>query len=130
MGHDTIIMSMLILAIFGIAYYYFTSRNKERLALIEAGANPELFKKESNASYIILVIGLLAIGIALGAGLGYIIEQSLASTPERIKELRELNPYYEEDFEGVYVICVFLFSGISLVTSFLLIRNMKSKEDR
>ena len=37
----------LFIVIFGVFYLYFSSRNKERLALIEKGADAEIFFSKS-----------------------------------------------------------------------------------
>ena len=58
---------LVSLAIF---YYYFTTRNKEKMALIESGANPDAFKSPERF-YILFVVGLVAVGISLGVVLGY-----------------------------------------------------------
>jgi len=53
-------------AAFGIVYVVITARNKERMALIEKGADPAIFKTESKPYYIILKLALLLIGIGSG----------------------------------------------------------------
>ncbi|MDH5475509.1 MAG: hypothetical protein OEX22_07460 [Cyclobacteriaceae bacterium] len=114
MGSEILIVPIFILAIFGIVYYYLTTRNKERLALIEAGADAKLFKSKTNGSYnFIIILGMLAIGIALGIGLGFIIDRSVDMG---------------HDSEGAYVFGVFLFSGLSLLASFFLIKSLEKEE--
>ena len=39
-----IIFTALFASAFGIMYMFYTTRNRERMAMIENGANPELFK--------------------------------------------------------------------------------------
>ncbi len=112
MGAEFIIVPAFFLTIFGMVYYFLTTRNKERLALIEAGADAKLFKSASNNWYFVIVLGLLAIGIALGAGLGVILESTGLSG----------------NGEAGYVIGIFLFAGLSLLASFFLIRKIR-KED-
>ncbi len=115
MGAEFIIVPSLFLTIFGMVYYYLTTRNKERLALIEAGADAKLFKTASgNNWYFVIVLGLLAIGISLGAAFGMFMEQLFGNG---------------HDFEQGYVIGIFLFAGLSLLFSFFLIRKIK-KEDK
>lgn len=55
-------------AIFGILYIFFTTRSKERLALIEKGADSKIFLSQgkAKAKRWILKIGMLAFGIGLG----------------------------------------------------------------
>lgn len=43
MGSEVIILTVIFGLIFGIAYRYFSTRNKERLALIEKGADASIF---------------------------------------------------------------------------------------
>ena len=114
MGSELIIVPVIFLTFFGMVYYYLTTRNRERLALIEAGADAKLFKSAANNWYFVIVLGLLAIGISLGAAFGLLIEQSFGNG---------------DDLEQGYVIGVFLFSGLSLLASFFLIRKIK-KEDK
>jgi hypothetical protein len=66
--------------VFGIMYVYYTSRNKERMALIEKGADASLFntgKERLKWSFswgkFTLKIGMLFMGIALGIMTGAII---------------------------------------------------------
>lgn len=114
MGSEVIIMPVLVLGLFGVIYYYLTTRNKERLALIEAGAEAKLFKSAANNWYFVIVLGLLAIGISLGVGLGAIFDNMMDGNGAG---------------EGAYIIGIFLFSGISLLASFFMIRKLKKQDD-
>jgi hypothetical protein len=88
------------LLVFGIIYVYFRARNKERLALIEKGADASIFfgaeGKKTNR-HALLKIGLLFIGIAIGVLAGYLL--SLAGMNEA----------------AGYVSMIFLFGGLGLV---------------
>ena len=64
-----------------IAYYYFTTRNKERMALIEAGANPDMFNSREKY-YILFVLGVLAIGIAMGVMSGFVLSSFVRGSNE------------------------------------------------
>jgi len=66
-----------------IAYYYFTTRNKERMALIEAGANPDMFNSREKY-YILFVIGVVAMGIAIGVMLGVLLNSMMPNTNRSI----------------------------------------------
>ena len=85
--------------VFGSIYIYVTTRNKERLALIEKGASPELFKSrpDANSNYRSFKLGLFFIGIALGIVAGYFL--SGAGMNEN----------------AAYFSMIFLFGGIALV---------------
>jgi len=62
--------------IFGIVYIVVSARNRERMALIERGMNPDMFesKKEKSGSNI-LKWGLLMVGVALGSIAGGLLEK-------------------------------------------------------
>lgn len=72
----------LFLVIFGICYLYFSTRNKERLALIEKGADASIFVRGGKQSSIpvwkilILNIALLSMGIGAGIVIGGILRAS------------------------------------------------------
>ncbi len=103
MAEDIVIPVSLFALIFASLYVFWTTRNKERLALIEKGADPTLFKtKSSGSSYSTFKYGLLFIGIALGIVSGYFLEEA---------GMQE---------EAAYFSMIFLFGGIGLVVAFLL----------
>jgi hypothetical protein len=72
----------LFASVFGIMYMFYTTRNKERLALIEKGADASLFntgkdnKKSLNWGKLSLKIGMLLIGVAVGLIVGEILTQA------------------------------------------------------
>lgn len=60
-----LIVVLVLATIFGIFYLYFTTRNRERMALIEQGMDPNL----ANSDFWIIV-GLIVAGMAGGMMLG------------------------------------------------------------
>ncbi len=96
---------------FASLYVYLTTRNKERLALIEKGASSDLFKSKpaESSGYLTFKAGLFLIGIALGIIGGYFLTEG----------------GMEE--EPAYFSMIFLFGGIGLVVSFLLQGKFKNK---
>jgi hypothetical protein len=60
-------------ALFGVLYVYFSTRNKERLAMIEKGADASLFKHERNPLGA-LKWGMLLVGVGLGIVMGNVME--------------------------------------------------------
>ena len=101
---EILVPSVLFLVIFGIVYLYYSSRNKERLALIEKGAEASIFygpKSERSGKWI-LVVGILAIGVALGVLAGAALESA------------------GMDDDVAFPASIFLFSGIALVVAYFL----------
>lgn len=93
-------------AIFGIVYLYFSTRNKERLALIEKGADASIFNigKRSGSSWKVIVINLafLLMGIGLGVFIGNI-----------------LKTYTGLDEDAIYPAMIFLMAGVGLYTGYI-----------
>jgi hypothetical protein len=99
--------------VFGIMYLHYTTRNRERMALIDKGADASLFNtgKEGQKSSIswnrfTLKIGMLFMGI----GVGLIVGASLANL-----NLMPDGPSY--------LSMIFLFGGLSLVLFYLIDRK-------
>jgi hypothetical protein len=60
------------LALFAILYVYYTTRSRERLALIEKGASANIFKMDPTESRLNLVKwGIFLIGLSVGVITGY-----------------------------------------------------------
>ena len=81
---ETLIAFIALFAtVFGIMYVHFTTRNKERLALIEKGADASLFntgqegkKSWFNWSKFTLKVGMLFMGVAIGIIIGAIMSNA------------------------------------------------------
>lgn len=108
---DFLIVLVIFGTLFGIMYVYLTVRNKERLALIEKGADAKLFKSETKYSWknFALSSGMFLVGIALGVILAGIIEATTTITAE-----------------VAYPSMIFLFAGLSLIFYFFLARKLKN----
>ncbi|HKR03845.1 MAG TPA: DUF6249 domain-containing protein [Bacteroidia bacterium] len=108
MNEEIIIPIALFGSIFGILYVYYTTRNKERLALIEKGADASLFNtgRKNNKTFA-LKIGMFLVGIALGLLLGNVIAETT-----RLKE------------EVAYFSMTFLCGGLSLVAFYFIEKKM------
>jgi hypothetical protein len=108
-----IVFIALFAAVFGIMYVHYTTRNKERLALIEKGAEASLFNtgKEGQKSSInwgkfTLKTGMLLMGVAIGIMVGAIMSNAGV-----------LN-------EGAnYPAMIFFFGGLSLVLFYVFDRK-------
>ena len=98
--------------IFGIVYLSVTSRNRERMALIERGADPTLFETKKKASS----GGVLKIGLFLfGIGLGVVAAYFLASGG------------MEEG--AAYPSMIFVFGGFALIVSYLWQRKQEKEDE-
>ena len=112
---EAIIPISLFLAIFGVIYLYLSTRNKERLALIEKGATANIFGRDSKRNpapfwkVFILNLSLLLMGIGLGIITSLILETILG---------------IEED--AIYAGTIFLTAGAGLFVGF----NMTKKLDQ
>jgi len=105
----------LFAAAFGSWYIFITTRNKERMALIEKGADASLFNtgREGSRTGInwgkfTLKFGMLAMGIALG-----IIAGSLLANASVLDE------------DASYSSMVFFFGGLSLVLFYIIDKKSK-----
>jgi len=108
---DVLIPISLFLAIFGIAYVFLSTRNKERLALIEKGADAGIFMKSKKGygvgKIIILNLSLLLIGIGLGVFLGLV-----------------LSAYTTLDEHAIYSAAVFTMAGLGLFIGFRMTKKI------
>ena len=62
------------LALFAILYVYWTTRTKERLALVEKGLDAGIFKGECS-KYALLKWGIFMIALAVGVVTGFALAQ-------------------------------------------------------
>ncbi|MFD2916389.1 DUF6249 domain-containing protein [Psychroserpens luteus] len=70
------------IALFGMVYLYLSTRNKERLALIEKGADATIFMRGKGHTapiwkVLILNLALLLMGIGLGIIIGGVLSANL-----------------------------------------------------
>ena len=111
---ETVLVFIALFAtLFGILYVFYTTRNKERMALIEKGADATLFNTGQQGfgnfftwGKFTLKIGMLSMGIAVGIILGEILYTSNVL-----------------DEETSYASMIFFFGGLSLVLFYILDRK-------
>lgn len=102
----------LFAMIFGIVYLGVTSRNRERMALIERGADPTLFETRKRASTGgTMKAGLFFFGIGFGVVVAYLLTSAAGM---------------EEG--AAYPAMIFIFGGLALIASYLWQRKQE-KED-
>lgn len=98
--------------IFAILYVFWTTRNKERMAMIERGTDPQSFKMRwKGTNFLSLKFGLLFIGVAIGVLVGNILD---------------MNTSLEEG--TCYVSMIFLFGGLGLIAGYLIQSKKEDKE--
>lgn len=112
---EVIIPIVMFGVIFGIFYLFITARNKERLALIEKGAEASIFysrdRKHMPAWKIVIVnLALLLMGIGAGVFIGGILEASGV------------------DDDVAYPGTIFFMAGLGLFIGFFLLKKL-SKEN-
>ena len=113
MHSELIIIPVIFGVIFGIAYLFFSTRNKERLALIEKGAEASIFVKGRGNIPIWKVLLLNLSLILMGIGVGIFIAAILA-------EMRV-------DAEVAYPGTIFLMGGIALFVGYNMTKKMFDK---
>ncbi len=114
--YDIFIVAIIFGATFGVFYLYFSTRNKERLSLIEKGADASLFysaKKKKTYPWLTLKFGMLFVGIAVGTAIGILLNSNFSLYPEEL----------------FLFSMIFLFGGLSLIWNFMLERKLSKKDD-
>lgn len=114
MGSEIFIIPTIFGTIFGIFYLYISSRNKERLALIEKGSEANIFNKGLSKApirkVIILNFSLLLIGVGTGIFIASILHYSFGVV------------------EGVaFPGTIFLMAGIGLFVGFKMTNNLEKE---
>ncbi|MEL6538150.1 MAG: DUF6249 domain-containing protein [Bacteroidota bacterium] len=110
----------ICLTVFGIAYTYYTYRNKERLALIESGLDLEFFKKAiRRQNNFLLAFGIIFIGFSMGILSGFFFEKYL---------LQNFNPKGYRNYPQAYLSLVPTFMGIGMLISFFIIRRLNREQ--
>ena len=111
---DILIILVMFGSVFGVFYLHYSTRNRERMALIEKGADVSIFysKKEKSKSPIwkilLLNIALLSMGIGVGVGVGGFIG-------------RNCNMSFEMPAS------VFFFAGAGLVIGYFITNKIDKK---
>jgi hypothetical protein len=99
--------------IFGIVYIAITTRNRERMALIERGADPTLFEaKKKAAGSGTMKVGLFFLGIGFGIVVAYMLTSGGGM---------------EEG--AAYPAMIFIFGGLALVVSYLWQRKQEKEDE-
>lgn len=106
---EILVPFIVFATIFGVLYTFLTTRNKERLAMIEKGADPNIFAMRRTR--IGIKIGLLSMGIATGVLMGQLLGHLTSM-----------------DLEPATMSMIFLWAGAGLVLEHYLAKNDKNKD--
>lgn len=112
MGSEVIVLPVIFGTVFGIFYLYISARNRERLALIEKGADASIFYNKTKRitpvwKVIVINLALLLIGIGVGIFLANILS---------------INVGVEEDV--AYSGSIFLLAGLGLLSGFFATKRL------
>tara|TARA_B110000211_G_C13839882_1_gene447396 strand:- start:264 stop:644 length:381 start_codon:yes stop_codon:yes gene_type:complete len=125
---EVAVLAVIFGSIFGVFYLYFSTRNKERLALIEKGVDASIFMKGSvrNAApfwkVLILNLGLLAMGIGVGILLGTLLSYNFGYNGSW-----ENRPQNAIDSGVFYAASIFLCAGGALLIGFKQTKKLDKK---
>jgi hypothetical protein len=114
MGSEVIVIPIVFGLIFGIFYLFISARNRERLALIEKGADASIFygrDRKATPMWKVIVINLAF--LLMGIGLGILISEGLVQ-----------GFGMDEDVARPGVI--FLMAGAGLFTGFYLTKKLNN----
>lgn len=114
MDGEVLIPISFFAVVFGIVYLILSTRNKERMALIEKGQSAELFHTKRSRSENTLKLGMLAVGVAAGLIVGELLSRHAHILQE----------------ETAFFACSFLFGGLALIVNFNIERRMRREEEQ
>ncbi|MDP3352362.1 MAG: hypothetical protein Q8S44_01300 [Flavobacteriaceae bacterium] len=112
MMNEVFILISMFLVIFGIFYLYLSTRNKERLALIEKGVDASIFmraKQESSPFWKVFILNFAL--LLMGIGIGVFIALLLAT-------------YTTLDEDAIYPATIFTMAGLGLFVGFNMTKNL------
>lgn len=104
MNPEVIIPFTFFACCFGILYVYLTTRHRERMAMIEKGADPAMFRNMGRRGFNTMKLGLLSVGIAIGILSGALLHNAMPNLQEEVANFS----------------MIFLFGGLALIVSQLL----------
>ena len=101
----------LFLMIFAILYVYYTTRSRERRALVEKGLDANIFKMDPERNRLNLIkwgifMIALSVGVITGLALSSVVNEATA-----------------------FFTTILFFGGIGLILAYLVMRKMTDKEN-
>ena len=116
MGPQILIPISLFLMIFGIVYLIFSTRNRERLALIEKGVDASIFLKGSGKgvpAWKIFVVNFAF--LLIGTGVGIFLALLITT-------------YTSLEDDAVYPSIIFIMAGVGRLTGFKTAKDLDKEE--
>lgn len=115
MVSEVIVILTIFSALFGVCYLYFSTRNKERMALIEKGADASIFARAPQRTapvwkILTLNFALLLMGIGAGVMIGGLLHHLL-----------------RVDYEIAMPGSIFLCAGTGLLVAFFIVKKMSQE---
>ncbi|HEX8017314.1 MAG TPA: DUF6249 domain-containing protein [Flavobacterium sp.] len=117
MNVEILIPISLFLMIFGIVYLIYSTRNRERLALIEKGVDASIFlegKGKGVPAWKIFVVNIAF--LLIGSGVGIFLALLITT-------------YTSLEDDAVYPSIIFIMAGVGLLTGFGTAKDL-DKEDK
>ena len=114
MGTEVIIIPIFFGVVFGIFYLYISARNRERLALIDKGADASIFYSQNRRAtpmwkVIIINLALLLMGIGIGIFIAAILNYNLGV-----------------DEDVAYPGTIFFMAGLGLFSGYYLTKKLNN----
>jgi hypothetical protein len=116
MGPQVLVPLSLFAMIFGIVYLIYSTRNRERLALIEKGVDASIFLKGEGKgvpAWKIFVVNLAF--LLIGSGVGIFVALLITT-------------YTTLNDGAVYPSIIFIMAGIGLLTGFKTAKDLDKEE--
>lgn len=108
--NPVIIVLGIVGGVFGVVYVFLMTRHRERIALIEKGADASIFSDNKISAFSTLKFGMLFVGIATGILVGNVLYENL-DLPEGV----------------AYMSMIFMLGGVSLIANFFIERKLSRK---
>lgn len=111
---EAVVLAIIFGSIFGVFYLYFSTRNKERLALIEKGADASIFGRGDQKQapfWKVLTLNLAVLLMGIGAGVFIAAFVSSLGVEEEV----------------AYPGTIFLMAGIGLFVGFNLTKKLENE---
>jgi len=112
MGSEIFVMAIIFGSIYGVFYLHYSTRNKERMALIEKGADASIFARGKSYTapiwkIMVLNIALLLMGIGAGVVIGGVLYKN-----------------FNIDADIAMPGSIFLMAGLGLLVGFFLSKDL------